>query len=1125
MAVRLFGVLETDLGARTARPGTPRQRALLAVLALEPGRVVPRDRLVAAVWEDAAPPSATATLQAHVSQLRRALEPDRAPRAEPRLLLTREPGYLLALRPDQVDLGAFEALAEDGRRALRGGARAEARALLDRALALWRGEPLAEFAGLAFAQPVRTRFGELRATALEHRMEAALDLGESAACVADLERLVAEHPYRERLWALLVLALYRTGRQADALAALRRVRALLAEELALEPGLDLRDLERAVFEQSPALDAPAPPSVPVSPGHASPAAAPAGPPPGASDPGAAGSGTTGPGVEGSRIDVPGAGAAGGVFVGRVPELRRCAELLAEARRGRGGVVLLSGAAGVGKTRLARAIAAEAEALGLPTAWGRCAEDTGAPAFWPWLQVLGDLGARDAELMLAGRDGTVREPFALHSAAVAALATGPAKVIVLDDLHWADAASLRLLAFAAADLHRLPLVVVATLRLEPGAAPEQLGDALGVLAREDRVTRIDVPPLTVAEVGAFLAAHGAPGGRRVEVRLHERTGGNPFYLGELLRLPVSERWVGDGVPVTVREVIARRVARLPAGTGALLRCAAVLGREFSPEHLAAASGASAADVLDRLQPAVEVGLLTEAPDGFDYGFAHPLVRDALYSGLSRLDRSRLHLRVGEAIEAAAGMDRTVRLPALAHHYGMAAPVGGAAKAVEFAVLAARQATAQNAHDEAAAHWRRALAALGTADPARRGALLVELAASHQARGDATGARAALNDAIDLAGQAGDREILVAALGVSGGHSQWLFRDYGESDDRTIALLKAALSGPLPDARRAELLGTLAQELHYSGRSAEGGPLAAEAVATARRTGDPALLARTLNNLVLVLYVPGREAERLAALTEMLALPGLVGAAEAVARVFLATELVRGGDLPGCRRELARAAQIGTATRDRTVQGMGRVAETALAVLEGRWGDVEALIDDYSALLADSTLWGLEFCRWNALLSCHEAWGTVGELLPGLLEAAERIEPLRPVAVLAALDAGDEATARALVTRWGAVIRPVWTQCYLTAVWGEVAARLGTPDPGELYRRLLPHGDELIIAGIGITARGSVHRVLAELAAAMGEPRTARAHAERARLVHARLGLPHWERESAALLDRLRDPVGL
>ncbi|XVQ88388.1 BTAD domain-containing putative transcriptional regulator [Microbispora siamensis] len=244
------------------------------------------------------------------------------------MLVTREPGYLLAVAPGQVDLVRFTALAEDGGRALARGEHATAAESLRGALETWRGEPLAEFTAYEFAQPAVARLTELRATATENWFEARLALGDAGSCVPDLERLVEEHPYRERLWSLLVLALYRSRRQADALAALRRVRALLAGELGLEPGPGLRRLEQAVFGQSPDLGGPGP--VLLAPAAAPVTAVPPG-------------------------TLPGPVVHDGL-VARREQLGRVAARLAEARRGRGGVLLVAGEAGIGKTRLAEAAA-------------------------------------------------------------------------------------------------------------------------------------------------------------------------------------------------------------------------------------------------------------------------------------------------------------------------------------------------------------------------------------------------------------------------------------------------------------------------------------------------------------------------------------------------------------------------------------------------------------------------------------------------------------------------------------------------------------------------------------------------------------------------------------------------
>ncbi|MFG6199955.1 BTAD domain-containing putative transcriptional regulator [Nonomuraea sp. JJY05] len=1095
MDFRLLGPLEVlDAQGRPVELGTRKQRAVLAMLALEPGRIVSLDRLIDELWSGEPPSSAMGSLQVYIAKLRKALEPDRPPRTPAAVLVTREPGYLLSVPPGQVDLIRFSTWAEDGSRALGLGEHAMALRHLDRALATWRGEPLAEFAGYGFAQPVAARLGELRATAMEDRFEARLALGEDAACVPDLERLVEAQPFRERLWRLLVLALYRAGRQADALAALRRVRALLADELGLEPGEALRALEQAVFAQSPELAAavPGPARVEVR--------EPAVSPPQATD----------------------------GLIAREEMLRLIAERLAGTRRGRGGVLLVTGEAGIGKTRLAQAAADEAEARGLATAWGRCAEDTGAPAFWPWLQVLGSFG-RDTAGALRLLSGEARtaggDPdtalFGLHERVLEELtASGEPRLVVLDDLHWADASSLRLLSFLAAHLHRAPVLILATLRPEPGGDPEQLRDTLGRLVREPGTERLAPAPFTREEVSAYLSRRDLTDPALAAV-LHDRTGGNPFFLNELLRLLDSEHRLDAaslGVPAGVREVIGRRVARLPEPTQDLLRRAAVLGRDVGFDVLVAVGALPPEEVMSLLEPAVASGLLMELPDGFDYRFSHPLVRDALYAELGRLGRTRLHLRAGEALESFPGVEASV----LAHHFGAASRVGGAAKAVGYAVRAARRSADQHAYDEAVGFWRRALDVLDVADVRRRHELLIGLGRALRAVGDVEGARTALDEAVRIAADLGDRAALVSAIVVFGEVAVWNWRAYGESDERMAALLEDLLAEPLDDRDRAALLGTLGVELYYTGtRRSEGERLAAEAVAVARRVADPALLTRVLNNYVIAAWVPERERERRRATEEMLAMPGLPAGAEVVARVFRMAHLLRDGELAEWERDLARCERLLGEVRRPEQEAMVRIAAAAGRTLQGRWEEAERLAGEFTALLDGSSMWAPDFPGLITLFTCRWARGRTGELLGELVARAEHpgMVPLRPVAVLAALDAGDRALARELVARWGTEIRHDWSTEFLTVVWGYVAARLGVPEPADLYARLAPYSGRLVVSGMGAAGWGSMHLVLAELARTMGEVEQARVHARQAHETHLRHGLDHWAGQSARLLADL------
>ncbi|MGH3940938.1 MAG: BTAD domain-containing putative transcriptional regulator [Pseudonocardiaceae bacterium] len=706
MEFRVLGPMEVVEGGRLLDIGPRMPRAILAALLIEANRVVSLDRLIDQLWGEVPPAKATGALQVYISNLRRALEPARRSGTAPRVLVTRPPGYVLLVEKDCFDVTRFEGLAAEGRALLRADQPSAATVVLRQGLALWRGEPYAELAFEAFLQPEIARLGELRAGAVEVLLEAELALGEHAGVVAELERLVAVDPLRERRWELLALALYRCGRQAEALRAVAKARRTLGEELGLDLGASLRRLENDILRQSPLLDWQPPATIPSHPVEPIP------PTPSASaDPG------------------------DGLLVGRDRELSQLIEVLCQVRENRGGVVLLAGEPGIGKTRLAEELSAQASAQGALVVWGRCHEGQGAPAFWPWMQIVrtvADHLAPDAFRAALGLGAAeiaqivpeVKEAFADLQSVAAVLDPVTARtrlydalsrfllrvagarplVLILDDLHWTDPPSVELFGFFAGQLTGVPIAVVGTYRA--GEVSDPLITVLASLARRSNVSRILLGGLGQSDVARLLTRPtGAEPSDELLHAVWDRTEGNPFFVAELVRLLDTQGSLGREVPARVRDVIRRRVTLLPQEGARLLSVASVLGRDFDLDVLARVGGYDLDEVLELVETALAAHLLHEIPDAVGcYRFSHTLIRDTLYDGLSALRRARLHYRVAETLEAQDLADPLV----LAHHYWQAAALpGGAPAALMWTQRAAEQALSRLAYEQTEELLHRAL----------------------------------------------------------------------------------------------------------------------------------------------------------------------------------------------------------------------------------------------------------------------------------------------------------------------------------------------------------------------------------------------------------------------------------
>jgi DNA-binding SARP family transcriptional activator len=696
----VLGGLEVSDGVERVELGTRKQRAVLAVLLLEAGRVVSVDRLVGEVWGDVPPLRAEASLQSYVSSLRRMLEPDRGPRQEPKVLVTQGGGYALAVGREDVDLWRFEDLVLEGRGLFDGGELSGAAVTLRNALAMY-APLLPEFEHEGFCRHPGLRVAGLHAAALELSYEVRLALGEHQLLVPDLEAAVGRYPLHEGLWALLAVARYRNGRQSEALRAVAECRGVLSEQTGVEPSPRLRQLEADLLAQAAHLDAPAPRSAGA---------------------------LVGVGDEPVARLVERAGTP---IVGRRAELDAMAGALAQLLGGRRPLVIVEGEAGAGKTRLLEALAERAANDGAAVRWGRCAEGEGAPSMWPWVQIAQSLLTQAApderRALLAGPLGALVEGtasgvlavdaadrFALFDAAVElareTVAAGGPLVVILDDLQWADAPSLELFEHLATRADPGLLLVGA---LRP-IGVETSGALTTMLARASRLEgarRLVLGPLGVGEVAELMTAElGTSPPPATAAAIHARSGGNPFFVRELARSVErqgSPAVVPTAVPAGVRDVVRGRMARLPEATKEILPVAALIGRDVELGLLARAAGLDIDACLDRVEAAEAIGVLVPVPDDpFAYRFSHDLVREAVVEATAPLRAARLHLRIADAL-AQTETGGAARLERLAHHLWSAGPLADPARVARALLDAAQVAVRRSAYVTAEERSRRAI----------------------------------------------------------------------------------------------------------------------------------------------------------------------------------------------------------------------------------------------------------------------------------------------------------------------------------------------------------------------------------------------------------------------------------
>ncbi len=872
-----------------------------------------------------------------------------------------------------------------------------------------------------------------------------------------------------------------------------------------------------------------------------------------------------------------------LFIGRLSEMGSLRTALDDAFAERGGLVMLVGEPGIGKTRIAEEFARHAAQRHAEVLWGRCYEESGAPPFWPWVQAIRSYCRdRDGEMLRADMsagaadiadivpevrqrlpdvpaparlDDPAQARFRLFDSIASFLRNichRQPVVLILDDLHWADAPSLRLLQFLAPEVADSRMLLVGTYRDVELSRQHPLSDALGVLARLPGFRRLRLSGLSLDDVGRFIAAAaGAAPPQRLVDTLHSETEGNPLFLKETVRFLAQEgalqseltrsddrpqhapgRGAGIRIPEGVREVIGKRLNRLSQACNQMLSVASAIGREFAVELLLRLlDDRTEDDVLEAIDEAVAAGIIEEAAVvSGHYQFTHALIRQTLYEELRTARRTRLHRRIGEALEDLHRTDLEPYLPQLAHHLCEAAHGSNVDKAIEYATRAGERADALLAYEEAVRFHESALHALELREPideARRCVLLVMLGEALRRANEFEQALDTFQRAARSARAARSPETVArAALGFE--QAYWRM---GRRGDRTaVRFLEDALQGVAEDdlALRAKLVGALGRALLHSGDPERATACTRKAIAMSRRLGDPAVLAANIHILFEFPWNPEATEERLADATEMLQLAEQVGNVElsGLAQARSIVFLFELGDIAAVDAAIEKRM-----SETRRLQPVNLYVlagfRVARALLSGRFGEVEPLAAKVVEFgeRAHTDFYGTLGIQ---MFTLHREQGRLQEFEPAVETFVRQhvgTSTWRPGLALIYAELGREQAARAEFEQLAAndfsgIARDgLWSTCI--AYLAEVCAYLNDAGRADtLYRLLLPYADRNIMVADGVACFGSASRYLGLLARTMARWDDAEQHFKHAIAMNARMGarpwLAHTQVDCAAML---------
>lgn len=849
-------------------------------------------------------------------------------------------------------------------------------------------------------------------------------------------------------------------------------------------------------------------------------------------------------------------AADGTFVGRRREMEAIRGSLDSARAGSGRLEVVSGSPGIGKTRLTYEVATVARGRGFSVLRGGCWEGEGAPAYWPWSELLrhhlGAVGAEQVPLgdatdfsqlleIAATRAGVpIRGVVDVTKEAQQArfmlfdrfceflgrIAAAHPLLLVIDDAHWADAGSLLLLQFLAGRLAKMPLAVIVTSR-------EPLSELTASITRHPWARHQVLPGLTRAEARTLLAAYVTRAPRRSELdRMMHLTGGNPYFVKELGQLLADGQQVFDAEeaipwPASLLAVTLQPYHRLSLDCRTLLQAASVVGRDFDAEVTAVAARMPVRHALTLLDEAVEQRVIAHV-GASRYQFLHALVREAILGRLHPSDRIRLHEATALALDHQAGAGDLVSSATLAHHFCNGLPLTKRRQAAGYCIAAGESAYAAFAFEEAVFQFRRALGILGTSSPDREACdLLLRLGAAEAGAGEWALSRRTFEDAAAIARRLACPDRLSrAALGFRG--MMWATNPVDSDaiellEEARLKLAKGSLS------LQIEVLSVLSRSLYFSTDKPRARQYSDTALALASKAGDNRLSVIALEAHIVTFLQPGQSNELLRAAETLLRLSDTLSDPQYRfnANIFRQFALLSLGRLAEADAELELVSKLATSYPHPRFKWQLALLRAARATLRGHLALAEKLsatAHDLGSRIHDSSP-----IQYQLLQGFHRAqlrhdvvaWSAI---IQQALEQLPQIPAVRIAhAWLLAHTSHHELATEALhelSANSFELVPPNFLSLWLLTVMADTAARVADQYHARLlYEHLLPHASHFIVAGWGTLVDGSVHHYIGLLAQTLGMYNTAREHFEHAIAANRRIGAPALTARSSFHLAHL------